>query len=64
MYGLGSSCCGVEEVNLTSIHEEVGLIPGLTQHRGSSVAVSCGVGRRHCLDLVLLWCRPAATAPI
>ena len=28
--------------------------------------MSCGVGRRHGLDLVLLclWCRPAAAAPI
>ena len=27
--------------------------------------MSCGIGRRHCLDLVLwLWGRPAATAPI
>ena len=28
--------------------------------------MSCGVGRSHGLDLVLLWlwCRPAATAPI
>ena len=28
--------------------------------------MSCGVGRRHVLDLVLLWlwCRPVATAPI
>ena len=34
--------------------------------QGSGVAVSCGVGRRHGLDLVLLWLwhRPAATAPI
>ena len=33
---------------------------------GSGVAVSCGVGRRHGLDLMLLWlwCRLAATAPI
>ena len=28
--------------------------------------MSCGVGHRHGLDLVLLWlwCRPAAVAPI
>ena len=28
--------------------------------------MSCGVGRRHSLDLVLLWlwCRPVAAAPI
>jgi len=33
---------------------------------GSSVAVSCGVGRRLGLDpeFLWLWCRPAATAPI
>ena len=27
----GSSHCGSAETNLTSIHEDVGLIPGLTQ---------------------------------
>ena len=34
--------------------------------RNHEVAVSCGVGRRHGLDSVLLWLwwRPAATAPI
>ena len=26
-----SSCCGTAEMNPTRIHEEVGLIPGLTQ---------------------------------
>ena len=26
-----SSCCGVVEMNPTSIHEEAGLIPSLTQ---------------------------------
>ena len=26
-----SSCCGVVETNLTSTHEDAGLIPGLTQ---------------------------------
>ena len=32
----------------------------------SGVAVSCGVGHRHILDLMLLWlwCRPVAVAPI
>ena len=28
---LQSSHCGSEEMNLTSIHEDTGLIPGLTQ---------------------------------
>ena len=40
-----SSCCGRAETNLTSIHEEVGLIPGLAQSvsQGSSIGLSCGV---------------------
>ena len=34
--------------------------------RGSSVAMSCGVGHRCSLDpaLLWLWCRPAAVGPI
>ena len=34
--------------------------------KGSSVAVSCGVGHRCDSDpeLLWLWCRPEATAPI
>ena len=35
-------------------------------NEGSSVAVSCGVGHRRGSDteLLWLWCRPAAVAPI
>ena len=50
-----------------SIREDASLIPGLAQWvKGSSIAVSCGVGHRHESDLALpwLWCQPAATALI
>ena len=50
---LGSSHCGAAEGNPTRYHEVAGSIPGLAQ--GSGVAVSCGVGRRHGSDLMLLW---------
>ena len=51
-------------MNLTSVHEEAGPIRGLTQGLGSGVAISCVVGHRHGLNLVLLWLwrRPVATA--
>ena len=52
------------ETNLTSIHEDVGSIPGLAQ--GSGIPVSCGVGHRRGTDptLLWLWYRPADTPPI
>ena len=37
--------------NLTSIHGDVGSVPGLAQW----VAVSCGVGHGHGSDLALPW---------
>ena len=51
-----SSHCGSELMNLTRIHDDVGLIPSLAQRvKGSSVAMSCGVGHRHGSHLALLW---------
>ena len=43
--------------SLTGVHEDEGLIPGLTQRikDPSGIAVSCGVGHRCSSDATLLW---------
>ena len=50
-------------MNMTNIHEDVRMIPGLPQRVKDLV---CGVGRRSGSDTVLQssWGRPAVTAPI
>ena len=51
--------------NMTSIHEDAGLIPGTCSvDKGSSIAMNCGIGSRHGLHAMLLWRRPAAKALI
>ena len=58
--------CGAAEMNPPSIHDDVDLIPGLTQWvrvgQGGSACVSCGVGCRHGWDPVwlLAWELPYA----
>ena len=61
-----SSHCGSAVADLTRIHEDLGLIPGLAQWLRSGIAVSCGVGCRCGLDPVLLWlwCRLVAATLI
>ena len=60
-----SSCRGAAEMNPTRNHEVASSIPGLAQWvKGSGVAVSCGVGCRCSLDLVLGCCRLATAALI
>ena len=58
---------GSAVMNLTSVHEDMGLIPGPAQWlKESGVTMSCGVSCRHSWDLVLLWlwCRLATAALI
>ena len=45
-----------QDENLTSIHKDAGLIPGLSHWvKGSGAAVSCGIGHRCGSDPALLW---------
>ena len=53
-------------LNLTRNHEVAGLIPGLAQELRIWHCLCCGVGHRWGWDpeLLWLWCRLVATAPI
>ena len=64
-----NSHCGSAGYELTSIHDDEGLIPGLTHCvKDQALPVSCGVGHICSSEPVLLrlwlWRRPAAVAPI
>ena len=51
-----SSHCGLVVTNPTSIHEDTGSIPGLTQWvKDPALAMSCGIGPRRSSDLAMLF---------
>lgn len=57
---LGVPVVAQQKQILTSIHKDTGLIPGLAQWCCHELGCSCRRGS----DLVWLWCRSTATAPI
>ena len=66
LHKLGSSCHVSMETNLTSIHEDKGLIPVPAQWVKDLAFLSCDVGQRRGSDpmLLQLWHRPGAAALI
>ena len=47
-----ASSCGLAVTNVTSIHEGMGSIPGLTQLvKRSGIAMSCSVGQKRGSDI-------------
>ena len=63
---LGSSHCGSAEINLTSIHDDMGLIPGPTLWIKDPVLSRAVVKFTDVAQLALLWpwCMPAVVAAI
>ena len=53
-----------KQIQLETVRLQVQSLASLSGLR-ISVAVSCGIGRKHRSDLLLLWlwCRPASVAP-
>ena len=68
MLGVGSSLCGAAETNPTVIHEDAGLIPGLSQLVSTVIRCCCRLWCRLPMwlgsGIAVTWYRPAAVAPI